>query len=148
MQDYDLSDTRTLISLLEAHRDWINEPERKKTHNSNFGETGPSVIDVLNATIDKLNAVEKQSNIIKDADRGEITSQLKYESVRADAMDMAYILDKIDDCLRLGCQCGGDYKGGIPYEQTVERLCKIMYSNTADYQKWLTRNQTKNEKEN
>ena len=58
-------------------------------------------------------------------------------------MDMAYILDKIDDCLRLGCQCGGDYKGVIPYEQTVERLCKIMYSNTADYQKWLTRNQTK-----
>ena len=90
----------------------------------------------------------KQSDIIKDTDRSEITSQLKYESVRADAMDMAYILDKIDDCLRLGCQCGGDYKGGIPYEQTVERLCKIMYSNTVDYQKWLTRNQTKNEKEN
>lgn len=63
-------------------------------------------------------------------------NSLEYESVRADAYEMAFILDKIDDCLHTGCACEGNHEGGIPSEITLARLCKIMYSHNGCYHKW------------
>lgn len=55
-------------------------------------------------------------------------SELEYESLRDKAMDMAWVLRRIDRELHDAAQCEGDYPGGYPSERLLPNLCKIMYS--------------------
>lgn len=58
----------------------------------------------------------------------EYESDLEYESLYDEALEMSRTLRAIDRELRDAATCEGDYDGGYPPSQLLPNLCKIMYA--------------------
>lgn len=68
------------------------------------------------------------------AEQDDVVSNLCYQSLFDEALNMAYTLQDIDAELRLAAQCEGDYPGGYPPEKLLPQLCKIMYADPGYWQ--------------
>lgn len=64
----------------------------------------------------------------KSKHKEDVVSQLCYEGLRDEALEMARVLREIDDELIEAAQFEGDHVGGYPAKDLLPKLCKIMYS--------------------
>ena len=58
----------------------------------------------------------------------EVLTDLEYESLYDEALEMSRTLKAIDQELRDAATCEGDYDGGYPPSRLLPNLCKIMYA--------------------
>ena len=72
-----------------------------------------------------------------------VMSNLEYESLFDEAMNMAHTLQDIDRELHLAAQCEGSHDGGYPLEKLLPSLCKIMY---ADFGYWKSEKYSRHER--
>ena len=71
---------------------------------------------------------KKEATANKKVQDKEVVSNLAYQSLFDEAMNMAHTLQDIDAELRMAAQCEGDYPGGYPPKELLPSLCKIMYA--------------------